>query len=60
MLLLSFWDVKSLIPCSLSLHRENKNHEYGLNKKQQKNNLKRKERIRDILKSVTTNLMKVN
>ena len=35
-LLLCYWDGKSLIPCELSLHRENKKHEYGLNKKQQK------------------------
>ena len=41
MLLLSFWDGKSLIPCSLSLHRENKKHEYGLNKKQQKKQFKK-------------------
>ena len=36
LLLLCCWDGKSLIPCCLSLHRENKNHEYGLTKKQQK------------------------
>jgi len=35
LLLLCYWDGKSLIPCSLSLHRENKKHEYGLNKKEQ-------------------------
>jgi hypothetical protein len=35
-LLLCYWDGKSLVPCCLSLHRENKKHEYGLNKKQQK------------------------
>ena len=36
LLLLCYWDGKSLIPCGLSLHRENKKNEYGLNKKQQK------------------------
>jgi hypothetical protein len=36
LLLLCFWDGKSLIPCCLSLHRENKKNEYGLNKKEQK------------------------
>jgi len=36
LLLLCYWDGKSLLPCCLSLHRENKKHEYGLNKKQQK------------------------
>ena len=36
LLLLSYWDGKSLIPCGLSLHRESKDKEYGLNKKQQK------------------------
>jgi hypothetical protein len=34
-LLLCYWDGKSLIPCGLSLHRESKDKEYGLNKKQQ-------------------------
>jgi hypothetical protein len=43
MLTLCLWDGKSLIPCGLSLHRENKKHEYGLNKKQQKRQF-RKER----------------
>ena len=42
LLLLSYWDGKSLIPCSLSLHRENKKHEYGLNQKQQKNQFSKK------------------
>ena len=36
LLLLGYWDGKSLIPCGLSLHRENKKNEYGLNRKQQK------------------------
>jgi len=36
LLLLCYWDGKSLIPCGLTLHRENKKHEYGLNRKQQK------------------------
>jgi len=36
LLLLCYWDGKSLIPCGLSLHRESKDKEYGLNKKQQK------------------------
>ncbi|MDR2652890.1 MAG: transposase [Prevotellaceae bacterium] len=35
MLTLCLWDGKSLIPCCLSLHRESKKNEYGLNKKQQ-------------------------
>jgi len=41
-LLLCYWDGKSLIPCGLSLHRENKKHEYGLNEKQQKRQYSRK------------------
>ena len=36
LLLLCYWDGKSLIPCELSLHRESKKKEYGLNEKQQK------------------------
>ena len=36
LLLLCLWDRKSLIPCGLSLHRESKEKEYGLSKKQQK------------------------
>jgi hypothetical protein len=36
LLLLCYWDGKSLIPCSLSLHRESKKHQYGLTEKQQK------------------------
>jgi hypothetical protein len=43
MLTLCLWDGKSLIPCGLSLHRENKKNEYGLNKKRQKRQF-RKER----------------
>ena len=35
LLLLCYWDGKSLIPCGLSFHREHKKYEYGLNKKQQ-------------------------
>jgi len=42
LLLLSYWDGKSLIPCCLSLHRENKKHEYGLNQKQQKRQFSKK------------------
>jgi hypothetical protein len=42
LLLLCYWDGKSLIPCGLSLHRENKKHEYGLNKKQQKRQFTKK------------------
>jgi hypothetical protein len=41
-LLLCYWDGKSLIPCGLSLHRENKKNEYGLNKKQQKQQFTKK------------------
>ena len=41
MLTLCFWDGKSLLPCDLSLHRENKKNEYGLNKKQQKRQFKK-------------------
>jgi hypothetical protein len=29
LLLLCYWDGKSLIPCGLSLHRESKDKEYG-------------------------------
>jgi len=36
LLLLCYWDGKSLIPCGLSFHRESKDKEYGLTKKQQK------------------------
>jgi hypothetical protein len=42
LLLLCYWDGKSLIPCGLSLHRENKKKEYGLNKKQQKRQFTKK------------------
>ena len=42
LLLLCYWDGKSLIPCCLSLHRENKKKEYGLNKKQQKRQFTKK------------------
>jgi len=35
LLLLCYWDGKSLIPCALSLHREYKKYGYGLSKKQQ-------------------------
>ena len=41
LLLLCFWDGRSLIPCGLSFHREYKKHEYGLNKKQQKRQFSR-------------------
>jgi IS4 transposase len=36
LLLLCYWDGKSLIPCGLSLHRESKDKKYGLTEKQQK------------------------
>ena len=42
LLLLCYWDGKSLIPCSLSLHRENKKKDYGLNTKQQKRQFSKK------------------
>jgi hypothetical protein len=42
LLLLCYWDGKSLIPCGLSFHRESKDKEYGLNKKQQKRQFTRK------------------
>jgi len=42
LLLLCFWDGKSLIPCGLSLHREHKNYEYGLTKKQQERQFTKK------------------
>jgi hypothetical protein len=42
LLLLCYWDGKSLIPCGLSLHREHKKYEYGLNKKQQKRQFAKK------------------
>ena len=35
-MLLCYFDGTSLIPCCLSLHRENKKHEYGLNQNRQK------------------------
>jgi hypothetical protein len=41
MLTLCFWDGKSLIPCGLSLHRENKKNGYGLNSRQQKRQFKK-------------------
>ena len=46
LLLLCYWDGKSLIPCGLSLHRENKKNDYGLNNKQQKRQFS-KERKKD-------------
>jgi IS4 transposase len=36
MLLLGYFDGKMLIPCDMSLHRESKDKDYGLNKKEQK------------------------
>jgi hypothetical protein len=42
LLLLCFWDGKNLIPCGLSLHREHKKYEYGLNEKQQKRQFTKK------------------
>jgi IS4 transposase len=41
-LLLCYWDGKSLIPCGLSLHRESKEKEYGLSKKQQNRQFSKK------------------
>lgn len=43
MLVLAFWDGKSLIPVNFSLHRESKNKNYGLTAKEQKRQY-RKER----------------
>jgi hypothetical protein len=45
LLLLCYWDGKSLIPCGFSFHRESKEKEYGLTRKQQKRQFsgKRKE-----------------
>ena len=42
LLLLCYWDGKSLIPCCLSLHREYKKYEYGLTTKQQKRQFTKK------------------
>jgi len=42
LLLLCYWDGKSLIPCSLSLHREYKKYAYGLTEKQQKRQFAKK------------------
>ena len=42
LLLLCYWDGKSLIPCCLSLHREYRKYEYGLTKKQQKRQFTKK------------------
>jgi len=42
LLLICYWDGKSLIPCGLSLHRENKKHEYGLTEKQRKEQFSKK------------------
>ena len=42
LLLLCYWDGKSLIPCCLSLHREYKKYEYGLTQKQQKRQFTKK------------------
>jgi len=41
LLLICYWDGKTLIPCGLSLHRENKKNNYGLNKKQEKQQFKK-------------------
>ena len=46
LLLLCYWDGKSLIPCALSLHRENKKNDYGLSKKQQKRQFSKKRDVR--------------
>jgi hypothetical protein len=45
LLLLSYWDGKSLIPCGFSLHRENKKNNFGLSERQRKKQFdgKRKE-----------------
>ena len=42
LLLLCYWDGKSLIPCCLSLHRESKKTEYGLSKKDKKRQFTKK------------------
>jgi hypothetical protein len=42
LLVLCYWDGKSLIPCGLSLHREYKKHQYGLTEKQQKRQFTKK------------------
>jgi hypothetical protein len=42
LLLLCYWDGKSLIPCALSLHREYRKHGYGLTEKQQERQFSRK------------------
>jgi len=42
LLLLCYWDGKSLIPCGLSFHREHKKHDYGLTEKQQKRQFAKK------------------
>jgi hypothetical protein len=34
LLVLALWDGKSLLPCDCSLHRENRNHYYGLKSKE--------------------------
>jgi len=41
LLVLCYWDGKSLLPFGFSLHRESKKKEYGLNKKQQKRQFKK-------------------
>jgi len=46
LLLLCYWDGKSLIPCGLSLHREHKKHDYGLTEKQQKRQFTKKRKDR--------------
>jgi hypothetical protein len=42
LLLVCYWDGKSLIPCSLSLHRESKKKNYGLTDKQQERQFTKK------------------
>jgi hypothetical protein len=42
LLVLCYWDGKSLIPCGLSLHREHKKYQYGLSEKQQKRQFTKK------------------
>jgi hypothetical protein len=46
LLLLCYRDGKSLIPCGLSLHRENRKNRYGLNAKQEKRQFSKKRKAR--------------
>ena len=42
LLLICYWDGKSLTPCGLSLHRESKKNNYGLTEKQRKRQFTKK------------------